>query len=132
VNIAATTALQALHPLGREMALKAGANILMPLVTIPKYRRQYQLYDNKPCLEDGQDQCRSCLAGRVASIGDRVGWGQWGDSPHFFNPLGREAVTTPHRIQKTLPPDSSGSSVFFFSPKSHYRRSRLPHLRGSV
>ena len=90
VNIAATTALQALHPLGREMALKAGANILMPLVTIPKYRRQYQLYDNKPCLEDGQDQCRSCLAGRVASIGDRVGWGQWGDSPHFFNHLGEK------------------------------------------
>lgn len=88
VNIAATTALQALHPLGREMALKAGANILMPLVTVQRYRTQYQLYDNKPCLEDSQDECRHCLAGRVASIGDRVGWGEWGDSPHFFNHLG--------------------------------------------
>ena len=90
VNIAATTALQALHPLGREMALKAGANILMPLVTLPRFRTQYQLYDNKPCLEDGQEECKNCLASRVASIGDRVGWDQWGDSPHFFNNLDRQ------------------------------------------
>lgn len=87
VNIAATTALQALDPCGREMALKAGANILMPLVTLPRFRSQYRLYDNKPCLEDGMGQCRDCLAGRVASVGDTVGWGQWGDSPHFFNHL---------------------------------------------
>jgi len=87
VNIAATTAMQTLHPLGREMALKAGANILMPLVTLPRFRSQYQLYDNKPCLEDGQEQCRNCLSARVASVGDSVGWGQWGDSPHFFNNL---------------------------------------------
>ena len=87
VNIAATTAMQTLHPLGREMALKAGANILMPLVTLPQFRSQYQLYDNKPCLEDGQEQCRNCLSARVASVGDTVGWGQWGDSPHFFNNL---------------------------------------------
>ena len=59
VNIAATTAMQTLHP----------------------------LYDNKPCLEDGQEQCRNCLSARVASVGDTVGWGQWGDSPHFFNNL---------------------------------------------
>ena len=90
VNIAATTALQALHPLGREMALKAGANILMPLVTLPRFRTQYQLYDNKPCLEDGQEECKNCLASRVASIGDRVGWDEWGDSPHFFNNLDRQ------------------------------------------
>ena len=87
VNIAATTAMQTLHPQGREMALKAGANILMPLVTLPQFRSQYQLYDNKPCLEDGQEQCRNCLSARVASVGDTVGWGQWGDSPHFFNNL---------------------------------------------
>jgi len=85
VNIAATTAMQTLHPLGREMALRAGANILMPLVTLPQFRSRYQLYDNKPCLEDGQGQCRECLSARVASVGDTVGWGLWGDSPHFFN-----------------------------------------------
>ena len=58
VNIAATTALQALNPLGRELGLLAGANILMPLVTLPKFRPQYLLYDNKPCVEDSPDQCK--------------------------------------------------------------------------
>lgn len=84
VNIAATTALQALHPLGRELGLKAGANILMPIVTLPQFRAQYLLYDNKPCVDEHAEQCRNCLSARVASVGDRVGLGQWGDSPHFF------------------------------------------------
>lgn len=83
VNIASTTALQALHPMGRELGLKAGANVLMPIVTVPKFRSQYLLYDNKPCVEDTPGQCKNCLAARVASVGDTVGLGQWGDSPHF-------------------------------------------------
>ncbi|PAV39419.1 [FeFe] hydrogenase H-cluster radical SAM maturase HydE [Megasphaera sp. ASD88] len=85
VNIASTTALQALHPMGRELGLKAGANVLMPIVTVPKFRSQYLLYDNKPCVEDTPGQCKNCLAARVASVGDTVGLGQWGDSPHFFH-----------------------------------------------
>ena len=85
VNIAATTALQALHPFGREMALRAGANILMPVVTLPAFRKDYQLYDNKPGLEEDKDQYCSSLSDRVNSVGDTVGWGRWGDSPHFFN-----------------------------------------------
>lgn len=88
VNIAATTALQALHPLGRELGLKAGANILMPIVTLPQFRSQYLLYDNKPCVDERPDQCKNCLSGRVASIGDTVGFGKWGDSPHFFRKQG--------------------------------------------
>ena len=85
VNIAATTALQALHPLGRELGLKAGANVLMPIVTVPKYRPQYLLYDNKPCVDEVPDQCKNCISARVASVGDTIGLGQWGDSPHFFH-----------------------------------------------
>lgn len=85
VNIASTTALQALHPMGREWGLKAGANILMPIVTVPKFRPQYVLYDNKPCVEDKPEQCKHCLDARVASAGDTVGFGKWGDSPHFFH-----------------------------------------------
>ena len=60
VNIASTTALQALHPMGRELGLKAGANVLMPIVTVPKLRSQYLLYDNKPCVEDTPGQCKNC------------------------------------------------------------------------
>ena len=84
VNIAATTALQALDPYGREKALKAGANILMPLVTLPQYRGQYLLYDNKPSIDDDKSVYRDNLTQRIASVGDKVGWGKWGDSPHFF------------------------------------------------
>lgn len=83
VNIAATTALQALNPLGREMGLKAGANILMPIITVEEHRAKYQLYDDKPCIDDSADKCKGCLTSRVLSVGDEVGFAEWGDSPHF-------------------------------------------------
>ncbi len=92
VNIAATTALQGLHKRGRELGLRAGANILMPIVTLPQYRSSYQLYDNKPCVEDTSEQCRKCLSGRVKWAGDEVGLDSWGDSNHFFEENGLTAA----------------------------------------
>lgn len=82
VNIAAATALQALRHDGRELGLLAGANILMPNVTEPKYRRGYQLYDGKPCLDENAELCSHCLERRIAAIGETIGYGQWGDSRH--------------------------------------------------
>jgi len=83
VNIAATTALQALRHNGREMGLLAGANIIMPNLTDTQYRAAYQLYENKPCLDENATMCQSCLEGRIALIGETVGYGKRGDSPHF-------------------------------------------------
>lgn len=83
VNIAAATALQALRPDGRELGLQAGANIIMPVITETKYRAAYQLYDGKPCLDENASQCRSCLQRRIESIGETIGFDQWGDSLHF-------------------------------------------------
>jgi len=83
VNIASTTALQALNDLGREMGLKAGANIIMPNITDTRYRRGYQLYENKPCLDENASMCRGCLESRIQSIGETIGYREWGDSPHF-------------------------------------------------
>ena len=88
VNIAASTALQALHPLGRERGLRAGANIIMPNVTATEYRSGYQLYEGKPCLDEKAGQCRACLGHRIEEIGEEIGYGQWGDSPHFFKRVG--------------------------------------------
>ncbi len=82
VNIASTTALQAIEPTGREQGLLAGANIIMPNLTHTKYRTGYQLYDNKPCLDENALLCRYCLEGRITSVGEVIGYGQWGDSPH--------------------------------------------------
>lgn len=83
VNIAAATALQTLDPAGREKGVAAGANIIMPNSTPTEYRKLYQLYENKPCLEENASQCRSCLEKRISGVGDEVGYGEWGDSPHF-------------------------------------------------
>ncbi|NLB35337.1 MAG: [FeFe] hydrogenase H-cluster radical SAM maturase HydE, partial [Elusimicrobia bacterium] len=48
INIVASTALQVVDPYGREKALKAGANVIMPLITPAKYRCHYSLYEGKP------------------------------------------------------------------------------------
>lgn len=85
VNIAATTALQALKTFGREMGLKAGANIIMPNVTETLYRPSYQLYDNKPCIDENSDDCVGCLESRILKIDEEIGYGEWGDSIHFKN-----------------------------------------------
>jgi biotin synthase len=83
VNIASTTALQAMDPFGREMGLNHGANVLMPQVTPVRVRREYQLYEGKPCLDEQAAQCRECLADRVRSLGRETGKNGWGDSRHF-------------------------------------------------
>lgn len=82
VNIAATTALQAADPLGREKGLSFGANIIMPQVTPVRVRTSYLLYDGKPCLDESAEQCRGCLERRIRSVGREVGYGEWGDSAH--------------------------------------------------
>ena len=99
VNIAAATALQALNPLGREMGLKAGANVIMPNTTDVKYRAAYQLYDDKPCLDENSDQCKLCLEGRIKSCGETIAYNEWGDSPHFLKRKGDKRGERP-RIEK--------------------------------
>ena len=84
VNIAATTALQALVKDWSERGISFGANVTMPNLTPRDKRRIYQLYDGKPCVDETRSECRGCLEGRVKSAGRTVGWNQWGDSPPYF------------------------------------------------
>jgi biotin synthase len=83
INIAATTAMQAIDKQGREKALKVGANIIMPNLTPVKYREDYLLYEDKPCLDEDASECRNCLEARIHIAGDEIGFGEWGDSKHF-------------------------------------------------
>jgi biotin synthase len=83
VNIASTTALQAMMPTGREQGLEFGANIIMPQVTPMGVRKNYLLYEGKPCLDENAAQCRICIETRIKSIGREIGKDAWGDSPHF-------------------------------------------------
>ena len=85
VNIASTTALQALADNGRERGLLAGANVIMPNVTDPSYRRRYQLYADKPNLDENSEESRDDLIRRIHSIGEEILWDQHGDSRHYFN-----------------------------------------------
>ena len=77
INIPATTAMESLHPQGRIMALQAGANVVMPNVTEGEYRRLYELYPGKICVNDTPAHCRSCIGLKIQSIGRTIGQG-WG------------------------------------------------------
>lgn len=83
INIAAATALQAIDPAGREKALTIGANIIMPNLTPCEYRKEYQLYEDKPCLDEDAEMCRNCLEARIELAGCEIGYNEWGDSKHF-------------------------------------------------
>ncbi len=83
VNIAASTAMQALHPQGRELALKSGANILMPVITLKQYKESYQLYDFKQNVAEDLGHYKKVMNKHVETIGEIVGFGEWGDSPHY-------------------------------------------------
>lgn len=88
VNIAATTAMQTLDKAGREKAIRVGANIIMPNLTPVKYRENYLLYEDKPCIDEEAWECRSCLEARIKVAGGEIGYGEWGDSKHFGKRMG--------------------------------------------
>jgi biotin synthase len=83
INIAATTALQAIDTMGREKAIMIGANVIMPNITPGKYRDDYLLYQNKPCTDENANDCKICLETRIALADNEIAYGEWGDSVHF-------------------------------------------------
>lgn len=83
INIAATTAMQAIDPEGREKAILVGANVIMPNLTPLKYREDYLLYEDKPCIDEEADECKNCLEARIHRTGNTIGYKEWGDSLHF-------------------------------------------------
>lgn len=80
VHLPATTALGSIDPSGRQKALIAGANVVMPNITPSKYRENYQIYPNKICITEEPDHCRSCITGIITSLGRKVAEG-YGHSP---------------------------------------------------
>lgn len=84
INMAATTALQAIDKIGREKAIQIGANILMPNITPGKYRDNYKLYENKPCTDESAEDCAGCIEGRIRLAGAEIGYDEWGDSKRFL------------------------------------------------
>lgn len=82
-NIPSTTALATLNKrTGRELGLVRGANVVMPNLTPPQYRRLYEIYPDKACINETAEACHGCLSERIHSIGRQVGSGR-GDSPNY-------------------------------------------------
>lgn len=85
VNIAATTALQAISPAdGRERGILAGANVIMPNVGDVSHRKDYQLYNGKPSLDENSSLIRQKLIDSLAAIGESPRFNEAGDPLHFF------------------------------------------------
>ena len=72
VLLPSTTALGTIHPLGRELGIQAGANVVMPNLSPVSVRKKYELYDNKICTGEESAQCRGCLEQRMRSIGYEI------------------------------------------------------------
>ncbi len=83
INIAATTALQAIDEQGREKGLQAGANVVMPNITPERSKKNYNLYENKP-LSEKESSGRSLLE-RIEAAGCRVALGESGTSRRFLD-----------------------------------------------
>lgn len=72
VHLPATTAVGSIYPEGREKALEAGANVVMPNITPKQYRPLYQIYPGKICLDEDPENCLGCLTKRVKSCGRKI------------------------------------------------------------
>ncbi|MEN6371519.1 MAG: [FeFe] hydrogenase H-cluster radical SAM maturase HydE [Armatimonadota bacterium] len=72
----ATTAAGSVDEFGREKALQAGANVVMPNHTPLVYRVDYEIYPNKRCITEDPEKCGSCLTARILSVGRTVATGK--------------------------------------------------------
>jgi biotin synthase len=74
-HIPATTAFDALFPNGRDLALQRGANVFMPNATPGRFRKDYQLYPGKPCIDEDAGNCARCVQARLRVLGRPVAKG---------------------------------------------------------
>ncbi len=72
VLLPATTALGTISPIGRELGLKTGCNVVMPNLSPVEVRIKYSLYDNKICTGEESAECRNCLQRRIESAGYEI------------------------------------------------------------
>lgn len=72
VLLPATTALATIAPNGRELGLKAGANVVMPNLSPISVRQLYDLYENKNCTGEESAQCSDKLRIQIEKAGYRM------------------------------------------------------------
>jgi biotin synthase len=67
-HMPATTAIGTIDLVGRQKALKCGANVIMPNLTPQKYRKLYEIYPDKICINEDADNCQACVKNLVESV----------------------------------------------------------------
>ena len=72
INIPATTAMEALHPQGRLLALQCGANVVMPNLNTEALRKRYDLYPGKEKAYDSLRNGLVDLQNKFRSIGRSI------------------------------------------------------------
>ncbi len=71
-HIPATTALGSMEKDFRADALKAGANVMMVNFTPQQYRKKYEIYPGKKCIDEPVGKCSDCIENMAKSIGRTV------------------------------------------------------------
>lgn len=105
-NIPSTTALATINKVdGRKLGLKAGANVVMPNLTPVKYRRLYEIYPAKACIDESAIDCHQCLRGQIHSLGRFPGCGSGGRGAILTS------IGTPIQISVSAMTDASSQFV---------------------
>lgn len=78
-HIPATTALGSLEKDYRLEGLKSGANVLMPNFTPQPYRKLYEIYPGKRCVDEAVGECNFCMDAMAEQIGRFIDYSR-GDS----------------------------------------------------
>lgn len=107
INIAATTALQTLQTDGRELALAAGANVIMPNITPGQYRDAYTLYAHKPSMGQIHEDLIPILQRNVTLLGLKIALFEQGNSSHY--PLRNQGEYPPATRNDARPPAATSA-----------------------
>ncbi|MEQ8175742.1 MAG: [FeFe] hydrogenase H-cluster radical SAM maturase HydE [Syntrophomonadaceae bacterium] len=92
INMVVSTALQTLTREGLIMGVRAGGNVIMPIITPEEYREDYALYVDKHYKTLEQ------LEREIELAGYRLAYNKWGDPRHYYTRQGLpypEAATEP-------------------------------------
>lgn len=90
-NMPATTALATINKVdGRELALQRGANVVMPNLTPPKYRKLYEIYPDKANVDAVTAGANDALHDMLKRLGRRAGAGPGSARRDAPMPSGRE------------------------------------------
>ncbi len=84
VNIASTTALQAIDSSGKKSGLEVGANVIMPNITPIKYKADYHLYKDKPGGGLSIENELEYAIKTIENSGNKVAFGSYGDAVHYL------------------------------------------------